>query len=46
MSPDAAFTIAMAAGWIALVVAFAWPTPHCKCCHVGADERRHRTQHR
>lgn len=50
ITPDAAFTIAMAAGWIALVVAFAWPTPHCKCCAVGtAEEERRRTgqrQHR
>jgi hypothetical protein len=49
MTPDAAFTIAMAAGWIALVVAFAWPTPHCKCCSVAAEEERRRSgqrQHR
>lgn len=50
MTADAAFTIAMAAGWIALVVAFAWPTPHCKCCSVGALEeerqRAHQRQHR
>jgi hypothetical protein len=46
MSADTAFTVAMAAGWIALVVAFAWPTPHCKCCAVGADEERRREQHR
>ncbi len=32
MTADAAFTVAVAAGWIALVVAFAWPTPHCRCC--------------
>lgn len=48
MSADAAFTIALAAGWIALVVAFAWPTPHCKCCSVGAEEERRQAerQHR
>jgi hypothetical protein len=45
MSPDAAFTIAMAAGWIALVVAFAWPTPHCKCCAVGVAEAKRRQEH-
>lgn len=46
MSADAAFTIAMAAGWVALVVAFAWPTPHCTCCRVGAEERQKRAEHR
>jgi len=50
MSADAAFTIAMASGWIALVVAFAWPTPHCRCCSVGAEEdarrRERQRQHR
>ncbi|MDE3113760.1 MAG: hypothetical protein KGN00_12610 [Chloroflexota bacterium] len=46
MSADVAFTIAMAAGWIALVVAFAWPTPHCKCCQVGEEERRRRAEQR
>jgi len=46
MSADTAFTVAMAAGWIALVVAFAWPTPHCRCCAIGADEERRRHQQR
>lgn len=32
MTSDLAFTIGLAAGWMALVVAFAWPTPHCRCC--------------
>lgn len=32
MTADAAVTVALAAGWIALVVAFAWPDPHCPDC--------------
>ncbi len=40
MSADTAFTIAMAAGWVALVVAFVWPTsPHCKCCTHRLEEQ-------
>lgn len=43
MTPDTAFTIGLAAGWVALVVALVWPTPHCKCCVVG-QERASRTR--
>lgn len=32
MISDFAFTIGLAAGWMALVVALVWPTPHCRCC--------------
>jgi len=38
MTPDIAFTIALGAGWMALVVAFAWPTPHCRCCAERVKE--------
>lgn len=38
MTPDLAFTIALGAGWTALVVAFAWPTPHCRCCSDRRSE--------
>jgi hypothetical protein len=41
MSADIAFTIAIAAGWIALVVAFVWPTSaHCTCCTQRLEERQ------
>lgn len=40
MTADVAFTIGLAAGWVALVVALVWPTPHCKCCRAGQDEGR------
>jgi hypothetical protein len=46
MSADTAFTIALAAGWIALVVAFTWPTPHCKCCPRYGEEQRRRQEPR
>ncbi|HET8568043.1 MAG TPA: hypothetical protein VFM93_03530 [Candidatus Limnocylindria bacterium] len=39
MSPDTALTIGLAAGWMALVVAFAWPTPHCTCCPQRSRDR-------
>lgn len=32
MTSDLLFTIGLASGWMALVVALAWPTPHCRCC--------------
>jgi len=44
MSADVAFTIAMAAGWAALVVAFVWPaSSHCKCCtqRLAEQDARH-----
>jgi hypothetical protein len=32
MTAEAAFTVAMVAGYLALVVALAWADPHCKDC--------------
>jgi hypothetical protein len=41
--PDLAFAIALAAGWMALLVALAGPTPRCRCCErVSEAESRDR----
>jgi hypothetical protein len=47
MTSDLALTIAMAAGWMALVVAFVWPaSPHCRCCSRQYEDEAERRLHR
>lgn len=40
-TPDQAFFVSMVAGWIALLIAFAWPSDlHCDCCRYRGRERK------
>ena len=32
MTNEMAWSIALVAGWLAVVVALVWEAPHCQCC--------------